>query len=260
MDVKKKQKAVKRYYSPKTLKILFGISHNECAHPDCTQPIIQAATPYSEAAVIGQIAHIYAASDKGPRGKPGLTEKEKNHPDNLLLCCPTHHTVVDTQYETYPAALLLKWKELHQLKFKESLGATINDVGFLELETAARALMNNSPAHSEGSLQQIPPEKKITKNNLGPTSTMLLQMGAAKSAEVEDVLTKAAQLDGQFPDRLREGFIAKYDSFYADALRGDDLFFAMYDWAGGSGKQKSREAAGLCILSHLFIICDVFEK
>ena len=89
---------------------------------------------------------------------------------------------------------------------------------------------------------------------------MLLQMGAAKSFEVEQLLMKATQLNPQFPDKLREGFLVKYISLHESGLRSDDLFLAMYDWAGGSSKKKDREAAGLCILSHLFIICVIFEK
>ena len=30
--------------------------------------------------------------------KKGLTAKERNSPDNLILLCPTHHTIVDEQH------------------------------------------------------------------------------------------------------------------------------------------------------------------
>ena len=88
MPAKKKQKS--QAIQSENAEDFFGISNYECAPPDCTQPIIQSATAYSEAAVIGHIAHIHAASDKGPRGKPGLSDMEKNHPDNLLLFCPSY--------------------------------------------------------------------------------------------------------------------------------------------------------------------------
>jgi hypothetical protein len=254
-----KQKASRRY-SDKTLKILFAMSMNECAHPSCTQPVIQPKSEASDVAVIGQIAHIYAASDNGPRGKAGLTEKERNHPDNLILLCPTHHVVVDQQHASYPASLLLEWRSTHERKFQEVLGAQISDVGFHELELTARSLMSAQSAVSPGSLKTIPPDEKIRKNGLGGRSKMLLTMGAANSAEVEDVLLKASQLDPDFADKLREGFVRKYGTFFEEGLRGDDLFMAMYAWAGGASRDKSREAGGLCILAHLFLICDVFEK
>jgi hypothetical protein len=79
--------------------------------PGCTNPIIAPGTPFSDAAVVGQICYIYAASNDGPRGKPGLTAAERNSPDNLILMCGHHHPLVDKQWETYPADLLTAWKK-----------------------------------------------------------------------------------------------------------------------------------------------------
>lgn len=107
-----------RTYSQNTIKILFGASGNQCAFPDCTNPVIVPGTPVSDAAVAAQICHIYAASDNGPRGKQGLTAAERNAPDNLILMCGHHHPQVDKQWETYPADLLKAWKKSHEAKFQ----------------------------------------------------------------------------------------------------------------------------------------------
>lgn len=114
-----------RSYSEKTIKILFGNCGRQCAHPDCTNPIIESATDYSDDAVVGQICHIYAASDNGPRGKTGLTDDEKNSPENLILLCGHHHPVVDKQHETYPAPLLQKWKREHEAKYQPATAEAI---------------------------------------------------------------------------------------------------------------------------------------
>ena len=66
-----------------------------------------------------RFVHIYAASDNGPRGKPGLTAAERNSPDNLVLMCGHHHPLVDKQWETYPADLLKAWKEKHEARFQQ---------------------------------------------------------------------------------------------------------------------------------------------
>jgi hypothetical protein len=248
-----------RTYSPKTLKILFALCGNRCAFPKCQEPIIVNGTLFSPDIVVGQISHIHAHSDKGPRGKRGMTEQERNQADNLMLFCPNHHVVVDGQHETYPAKLLLEWKRGHERRYRETISTQLTDIGYAELEVAARALVAAS-ATPIADYQNIPPADKIEKNELGATSAMLLTLGAAKSKEVERVLLNAAQLDPGFPDRLRGGFVAKYDALRADGITGDDLFMAMYEWAGGGAAHKAREAAGLCILTHLFVICDVFEK
>ncbi|MEQ9452511.1 MAG: hypothetical protein RJQ07_13090 [Pseudomonadales bacterium] len=123
---------VKRSYSQKTIKVLFALSGNRCAYPDCIQPVISKSTEHSDDLVVAQISHIYAISIDGPRGKKGLSEKELNSPSNLLLLCPTHHVIIDGQHETYPAQTLLDWKNTHESRvaagFDRSLSALDSDV------------------------------------------------------------------------------------------------------------------------------------
>ena len=219
------------------------------------------ATDFSDAKVIGHIAHIYAHSDNGPRSKPGLTPAERDSPSNLLLLCPTHHVKVDAQYESYLATLLLDWKSRHEKKFSGNVTVVITAVGFAELEIAAKALLTTETPTGSSSLKQIPPKDKIAKNGLGPSVQLLLTMGAAKSEECEEVIRRAAQLDAMFPDRLRDGFVQRYKKLREEGYREDDLFLQLNEWAGAGAKLDTpRGAAGLCMLTHLFIICDVFEK
>ena len=116
-----KKQTKTRSYAPRTLKILFALSGNQCAHPDCKNPVIVPPTEESDALVLNQICHIYALSEDGPRGKAGLTAKELNAPDNLILFCPTHHTIIDGQHETYPAVLLQQWKKTHETEIQKRL-------------------------------------------------------------------------------------------------------------------------------------------
>ena len=126
-------KTSKRNYSQKTLKVLFGLSGNQCAHPECENTVIEAATEQSDAHVVTQICHIYAINVDGPRGKVGLTNEELNSPENLILLCPNHHVVVDGQPETYPAEMLKQWKQEHEAKVIENrlsagLGSVLSNV------------------------------------------------------------------------------------------------------------------------------------
>ena len=111
----------KRNYLKKTLKILFALSGNQCAHPGCTNALIEPGTEESDAIVIAHICHIYAVSEDGPRGKAGLTNQELNSHENLILLCRHHHAIVDGQHETYPADMLMKWKQMHESKIKERI-------------------------------------------------------------------------------------------------------------------------------------------
>src|ERR1700683_4571189 len=95
---KKSRPGTARAYSLATIKKLFGLSRNQCAYPDCHNEIVAAETKWSDPAVLGQICHIYAVANKGPRGKPGLTQKQRKAFDNLILMCGYHHPRVDKQW------------------------------------------------------------------------------------------------------------------------------------------------------------------
>lgn len=74
-----------------TLKILFGMSDNCCSFPGCEQ--IMCSPEWD--AVLGEVCHICARSSGGPRYDPIQSDDERNQYSNLILLCPTHHTLVD---------------------------------------------------------------------------------------------------------------------------------------------------------------------
>lgn len=106
----------RREISRSTRDILFALSGNECAHPDCTEQIVQGGTGGSSVVKIVNIAHIYSHSPNGPRGQGGLTEDQLVAPENLLLLCPNHHELVDKPNSEYTAETLQQWKKQHEAK------------------------------------------------------------------------------------------------------------------------------------------------
>ena len=57
----------------------------------------------------------------------GQTEAQLNAVANLIVLCPTHHTLVDSQPETYPTDLLREWKQTHETAVvKKSLSTDSN--------------------------------------------------------------------------------------------------------------------------------------
>lgn len=123
-----KKPPLKRTYSQKTLKVLFALSGNQCAHPDCTNTLIEPTTEQSDAHVSAHICHIYAISTDGPRGKSGLTQRELNAPDNLILMCRHHHGIVDGQHESYPADTLKEWKHAHEAEMQNRLSVDLEAI------------------------------------------------------------------------------------------------------------------------------------
>ncbi len=114
MPEKNKARSIK----PSHQKILFGISGNQCAHPDCHRLlIIDDGTT-----IVGKICHIEAASEGGPRYNHNMTDDERRHFNNLIVLCDEHHSVIDNpeNEKDYPVPLLREWKKQHEDKYKNA--------------------------------------------------------------------------------------------------------------------------------------------
>lgn len=90
-----------------TLKRLFALSGNRCAFPDCTTRL----TGEGGSDFVGEVCHIEADSEGGPRYNPAQTEDERQSFKNLVVMCSTHHTVIDKDAAKYTVAMLHGYKD-----------------------------------------------------------------------------------------------------------------------------------------------------
>lgn len=90
------------------IKMLFARSGNRCAFPKCRAPMAVNET------LTGEVCHIRGARPGSARYDPGQTDVERHAFDNLVLMCPTHHTVIDDDEEAYTAERLCKIKAAHE--------------------------------------------------------------------------------------------------------------------------------------------------
>jgi len=239
-------------------------SGNLCAFNNCHK-LLTSDGSASDPAIIGEAAHVYGESP-GTKTKPAsaryradMTDQERNHYDNLIYLCPTCHTKIDKQEKDYSPEFLFALKREHETWVAEQLDQGMSEVTFAELEVAANALASGQHS-SDGDFQVIPPEEKIRKNGLSGSSRSYISMGLSRSHEVERFLASmATNVDDEYPERLKSGFIKEYLKL-KEVYSGDDLFMSMMKFAQDGLRGFKQQAAGLAILSHLFHLCEVFEK
>lgn len=92
-----------------TVKRLFALSGNRCAHPNCSLPIVEGS-----GTVTGIICHIKARSRGGPRYDAKQSPEERHGFENLLLMCARHSKVIDADPKTYTADLLHDFKAMQE--------------------------------------------------------------------------------------------------------------------------------------------------
>lgn len=130
----------------------------------------------------GEHAHIIAASDDGPRGHPFDSDEYAADPDNIILLCGMHHTLVDQPafLAEYPVARLRDLKARHEarigavtsvvdekkshvLLYSANIAAQSNPVNY---KVAAEAML----ANGRYSADRLPFQIHLTGNPLTDAS------------------------------------------------------------------------------------------
>ncbi|TPG56550.1 hypothetical protein EAH76_03180 [Sphingomonas glacialis] len=75
----------------------------------------------AEGTLVAEVAHIAAESEGGPRWDAKLSQEERRGFENLLLLCPTCHTLVDKDPVKYKKSTLRQWKRDREARF-EAIG------------------------------------------------------------------------------------------------------------------------------------------
>lgn len=208
--------------------------------------------------VLGKMGHIYGHSRGGPRFDESKPESFRKSYENLILVCGAHHDLIDGQESTYTADELAGIKANHEAWVFSRLELATPGIGFAELEVVCSSLLAPPDLPSEP-LVPTPPKEKLRKNGLSREVHRRMQVGLGMFPEVDLFVTSVVQIDDRFPERLRAGFLQRYDDNRRQGLDGDSLFLALHDFASSGSNDFNRQAAGLGVLCYLFQKCEVFE-
>ena len=96
-------------------RALYTLSRGRCYAPECDEPVI--VIDGGEPVFVGEVAHIVAALEAGPRGSADVGDREVF--ENLLILCGRHHKIVDNPRtgDRYPVEVLREWKTTHEAEF-----------------------------------------------------------------------------------------------------------------------------------------------
>jgi hypothetical protein len=244
---------------PQQIKVLWGIAAI-CARPGCGTRLVQEKTAQDPEAPIGEMAHIAAFSPGGPRHDPAMTPAEIDSADNLILLCPTDHTIVDAQDSTYTTAELRDWKTKHDAFIVDMIGARIRAVGFQALEDVTQGLLAIPVPPLQSLSLPLRPEEKLALNGLTARVSAILNNGYLRFEDVQSFVSKTEAVQPGYGQALAEGFRTRYRELVEQGLTGDAVFFELAEWSAAGNVGFDRKAAGVAVLTYLFHVCEVFES
>jgi 5-methylcytosine-specific restriction endonuclease McrA len=114
---KKEEKIIKRARkrpNERTTIELWVKSGGRCQYVSCNKPLWKDSLTIRKMNK-GYISHIVAASDGGPRGEKGESEKLELEFNNLMLLCDECHNRIDkAQVDEHPKEMLIEMKQNHE--------------------------------------------------------------------------------------------------------------------------------------------------
>lgn len=255
-----------RSYLDSTVKQLFISCGHTCPFPGCTLTLIDYGS--DPPTILGEIAHIEASSTAGPRGNANLSAKSRDAYENLIVLCPTHHTLVDKDPARFPTEDLRAWKAAAERSVRERLAIAVISISFAEIALICNAYADGTLGTASTPMVAMDPSEKMDHNRLTDRVRPHLTTGLAQAAMVADFLRRQGQIVPAFPARLRSGFLAEYDRLRSDGATPDDVFLGLitFGTTAAAVPQDSLErrfllqVAAAAVLAHLFEVCDIFES
>lgn len=229
-----------------------------CAFPSCGKHLTYEAK-VGDDTYVGEAAHIRGEKSTAARYDATMTDKERDDVHNLLYMCTDHHTVIDKIEADWPVDVLLALKEKHEAQVLQAMEDAFSEVAFPELQTAVSWVTTQPPA-ADGAFDLLAPDEKIKKNALSNGARHIIAAGLTSRATVAGYVEAETQLDPDFPERLKAGFLEEYFGQRKQGHKGDELFELMCAFAQRGLRKQTDRTAGIAVLVYLFEICDVFEK
>jgi hypothetical protein len=238
------------------VKSLWGNSHNMCSN---CRKFLSDKDENGKCYTTAAIAHIEGENPDSARYNINMTDSERSAYDNLILLCPNCHSMVDGNTSEYTVEKIKQIKLCHEKWFNDALKSNIPDITFAELDVIIKYLCNAKLlSEDQYSLVLVPPKDKIKKNNLSARAEQKIIIGYSLRSLVKNYLNMNPDI--LFGERLRAGFVRKYEELKAKGLTGEEIFWDLFNFSSNNCREFNYSMAGLGVLVYFFEICEVLEK
>lgn len=200
-------------------RILWSRSGGYCQNPNCRSDFF-IFFEQGEITSLEELAHIIAESNNGPRGQNPLPLAQRNEYENIILLCPSCHTLVDKNPLQFSKELLLDWKSKHEKIIKEAFVVPIySDRKSLSVEIHKLLRRNRQIYLSYG------PNSGHIANPLTDAATAwnryILSDILPNNRKIVNMLSINEQLLSSYEKNVLDKFVIHQEAFEYNHVSGD---------------------------------------
>jgi hypothetical protein len=217
------------------------------------------------ATLTGEVCHIKGKRLGSARYDPSQTDVERHAYTNLILMCPTHHTVIDDDEEAYTVERLCKMKVAHEAQSAPIPDAEAAAVAELFIQSVTNigqsgGLSAHTVNASTITLQGAPSTSHLTRQRQIQAVEHLWQVVRNLSSEFSlaifvDTILTSQELDAYFKYRKYD-HIADCVREYADV----NLPLRKFASAGANEAAKERPFVTHRLWSIFFVLQGVYGR
>ncbi|BCJ09497.1 hypothetical protein PRtIB026_A08760 [Pseudomonas sp. RtIB026] len=109
----------------KTIKLLWSNAAGRCSFPECKEKLTVEQAAEFAPHTLGEMAHIKGRKKGASRYDANQSDADRDDYKNLILLCPTHHTLIDKKENEakFSVEVLLEMKICHETYISNRLSA-----------------------------------------------------------------------------------------------------------------------------------------
>ena len=205
--------------SDKTKRLLLSRSGGYCQNPACHRKLF-VFFQNGEVTSLGELAHVIGQSEQGPRGRSDLGTKKRDEHENIILLCPTCHTLIDKSLDQFSVKTLREWKRRHEDAirhvFEVPVYATRVDLASAvhRLLRRNRAIFRQYGPHSEHSMDPLSDAADVWRRHV-------LEDVIPNNRRMADLLSKNEDLLSKEEKEVLNKFVLHQQEFEYNHVSGD---------------------------------------
>lgn len=205
--------------SKRTKRLLWSRSGGYCQNPACNCELF-AFFENGAVSSQGELAHVIGQSARGPRGQCGLAVEKRDEYQNIILLCPTCHTLADKNPKQFSAKMLHEWKRCHEEKIQQSFMVPIYDT-----RESLRTIVYAALRRNRAVFRQYGPHSGHSVNSLSDAAAAWRRYVFSdiipNNRRVAELLNANEHLLSESEKNLLDEFVLHQQAFEYNHVSGD---------------------------------------
>ncbi len=205
--------------SNKTKRLLQLRSGGYCQNPACRRDF-SVFFQNGDVTSLEELAHVIGQSEQGPRGRSDLGARERDEYENIILLCPSCHTLIDKSPDQFPVKTLREWKHRHEDAIRHVFEVPVYDTrdalatAFHQLRRRNRAIFLQYGPNSEHSMEPLSDAADVWRRHV-------LSDVIPNNRRIANLLSKNEHLLNDAEKEALDKFVLHQQEFEYNHMSGD---------------------------------------